>query len=98
MKNKHNKKTEWKTHLGTTVTIEGMEDEHLANTIQFVSYYVNYYSKSLLDVFKKEAKNRGLTKEFLNRAPFPYKDGKGSYIIWDYEIGAPKIIGSYLRS
>lgn len=85
----------WQTHLGLTVSIEGIEDEHLANTIQFATFY--RLKTSLIIALKQEAERRGLTKEYLTRAPFPYKDGVGNWIIWDYENNKPRVIGSYLR-
>lgn len=96
-KNKYNKKSSWTTHLGNSVSIEGMSDEHLANTIQFVSYYKTKYWAKMGVELKKEAKRRGLASEFLLRAPFPYKDGFGNWIVWDYKTNKPKAVGSYLR-
>ena len=96
MKNTRN--TEWKTHLGNNVTVRGMSDEHLANTIQYVENYTDITAwKGSLPVLKKEAKLRGLSQEFLDRAPFPYKDGLGNWIVWDYDNDEPKAIGSYAR-
>ena len=92
------RKIEWKSHLGNTVTIEGSSDEHLANTIQYISQYYYCYSSKILKEFKKEARRRKLTKEFLDKAQYPYKDGRGNYIVWDFAKAKPKVIGSYLRS
>ena len=97
---KYNRKTEWRTHLGLTVTVEGMDDEHLANTVQFLTNYKNTRTPLLFRLLKTvlaEAKSRGLSKSFLECAPFPYRDGKGAWLIWDYENHEPKVIGSYLR-
>lgn len=92
---KYTKKTEWTTHLGNTVTVEGMEDSHVANAIQFFTHY--RVRAEMLKALKKEAKRRKLTVAFLERAQFPYKDGKGNWIVWDFTADAPKIIGSYKR-
>lgn len=90
---------EWQTHLGNYVTIRGMEDSHLANTIQFLTHYTrhpaNIYGQ--LPVLREEAKLRGLSDEYLARAPFPYKDGKGNWIVWDYKLDSPVSIGRYAR-
>lgn len=95
IKIKYTNKTEWTTHLGNTVTVEGMADAHVANAIQFLTHY--QFNNDFLKVLKKEAKRRKLTKEYLERAQFPYKDGKGNWIIWDFKTDNPKVIGSYLR-
>lgn len=89
------RKAEWQTHLGNMVSVEGCSDEHLANTIQWLSHYKT--GSKTLAVLKREAKNRGLTKDFLDRAQFPYKDGKGNWIVWDFKASEPKVVGSYLR-
>lgn len=96
-KKKFNKHSAWVTHLGNSVSIEGMSDEHLANTIQFITFHKTTWWAKMSTELKKEAKRRGLTSDFLARAPFPYKDGFGNYIVWDYKNGKPKVIGSYLR-
>lgn len=92
---KYTKKTAWETHLGNQVTVEGMHDMHLANAIQFLMRYNN--NAAFLKILKKEAKSRKLSQEFLDGAQYPYKDGKGNWIVWDFFKDRPKIIGSYLR-
>lgn len=86
---------EWQTHLGNSVSVQGCSDEHLANTIQWVSVYSKDagFKRSL----KYEAERRGLTKAFLDKAQYPYKDGLGNYIVWNFEIHEPMIVGSYTR-
>lgn len=93
---KHDRKQSWGTHLGNHVTIEGMDDEHVANTIQFLTHYAHHNQDMLMDL-KKEAELRGLSEEFLSKAQYPYKDGRGNYLVWDFSSNRPKIIGSYLR-
>lgn len=92
---KYNRKMEWTTHLGNTVTVEGMADEHIANTIQFLTHYK--VKASFLELLKKEAKRRRLTKAFLARAQIPYKDGRGNWIVWDFVSDRAEIVGSYKR-
>jgi len=91
-----NRKREWQTHLGNSVTVEGCSDEHLANTLQYLKYY-NHPDIKMVKLLEKEAKKRGLTEEFLSRAQFPYKDGKGNWLVWCFKTNAPKIVGSYVR-
>ena len=93
---KYNRKTLWSTHLGNKVSVEGMADEHLANTIQYLTYY-HGHNDDLLEILKKEAKIRKLSEEFLGKAQYPYKDGLGNYIVWDFVNDRPKVVGSYLR-
>ena len=87
----------WQTHLGNVVSLKGINDEHLANIVQFATHYKKFGRTGFLKDLKKEAKDRGLTKAFLDRAPFPYKDGLGNWIVWDFKKDAAKVIGSYLR-
>lgn len=92
---KYTKKTVWTTHLGNEVSIEGMHDMHLANAIQFLTRYGN--NMTFLKALKKEAKLRKLSQEFLDGAQYPYKDGKGNWIVWDFFRDGPRAIGSYIR-
>lgn len=93
----YSRDTKWGTHLGNWVTVRGMSDEHLANSIQFMTKYPGHYASDILPTLKEEAKLRELSDEFLDRAPFPYKDGQGNYIVWDYQLNKPKAIGRYDR-
>ena len=85
----------WRTHLGIMVTLDGIADEHLANLVQYLHHYK--FPRTVLREVFAEVKRRGLTKEFLARAPIPYKDGVGNWIVWDYETGRQKILGRYAR-
>lgn len=84
---------EWRTHLGNVVSIEGIEDTHLANAIQFCFFYERPIE--ILLELHREAKRRNLSKEFLDKAQYPYKDGKGNWIVWDFKTHKPKTIGRY---
>jgi len=95
---KYVSKFEWQTHLGNKVTIDGVDDEHLANMLQYVGYYKMWNNtEEILEALRTEVQHRGLSQEFLDKAQFPYKDGRGNYIVWDFQVGGPKIIGSYKR-
>lgn len=89
------RKREWQTHLGNSVSVEGCSDEHLANTIQYLSHY--NIDPEMVILLEKEAKRRGLTKEFISRAQFPYKDGKGNWVVWCFKSNCPKFVGTYVR-
>lgn len=70
---------EWGTLDGRWIKVKDLEDTHLANVINHIQIY-NLSSKMLLACVK-EAKRRGLKREFLERACIPYKkDGK--WMIW----------------
>lgn len=86
---------EWETHLGNRVSVKGCSDEHLANTLQWVSFY--YPNDKMVDLLKEEAALRGLSEAFLSKAQYPYKDGKGNYLVWCFETHEPEIVGSYSR-
>lgn len=86
---------EWQTHLGQTVSVQGCSDEHLANTLQWVAHYTA--DRGMVRELKAEAKRRGLTQGFLDRAQFPYKDGLGNWLVWNFETSEPMIVGTYLR-
>lgn len=94
---KYTRKSTWITHLGNTVSVEGISDEHLANTIQFLEYYKYLSLANSIKELKKEAKRRKLDEFFLALAPYPYKDGLGNYLIWSYANNKPKVVGSYVR-
>lgn len=87
---------EWTTHLGNKVTVEGCCDEHLANTIQWVEFY-RKHDTALITLLREEANRRGLTQGFLDRAQFPYRDGYGNWIVWNFATSDTMIVGSYLR-
>lgn len=91
-----NRGHEWITHLGQIVNVKGVSDEHLANTIQWLFRYKPDLQE-LNQEFVQEAKDRGLTPDFLARAPFPYKDGLGNWLVWNYETHEPMIVGTYIR-
>jgi hypothetical protein len=71
-----------------------MDDTHVANTIQYLETYE--LNPLFLVALLKEANKRGLGPEYLAKAPYPYKDGKGNWIVWDYENDGPKVVGRYV--
>lgn len=89
------RKKQWQSHLGNRVNLEGVEDTHLANLIDYMKK-TNICIVPLKDA-KEEAKLRGLSREYLEKAPYPYKDGLGNWIIWDYEVRGARRIGRYAR-
>jgi hypothetical protein len=98
MKQTNNRAFEWKTHLGNKVTVEGCCDEHLANMIQYITHYRMWAdTEEVLILLKEEVKLRGLAQEFLDKAQYPYRDGRGNWIVWDFATGEPKVIGLYKR-
>lgn len=82
--------------MGNEVSVQGIEDSHVANMIQWLKKY-NHPDTKFLYLMEEEAKLRGLSDEYLEKAPYPYKDGKGDWIIWCYNTGAPKSVGRYSR-
>lgn len=96
-KRKNSRNLSWQTHLGNTVSVKGCSDEHLANTIQFFTLYRGRNEFDFIQTLRAEAKRRKLTQEFLDKAQYPYKDGLGNYIVWDFEKDTTKIVGKYSR-
>lgn len=89
-------KTVWGTYDGRLLHPVDIEDTHLANIIHHIKktneISRNGYSESTLWVMEVEAKRRGLTKEFLDRAEIPhFKNGR--WMLWNYEQGCPKKVG-----
>lgn len=87
---------EWQTHLGNSVSVQGCCDEHLANTIQWLNAYSQ--DKGMKELLKEEAERRGLTQAFLDKAQYPYKDGLGNYLVWNFETHEPMVVGTYTRN
>jgi len=92
----YTRNTKWMTHLGDKVTPKTMKDEHLANTVQFLTHYNDHPShrgdNSFLDVLKEEVRLRGLTQEFLDKAPYPYEDHNRNWVVWDYKINRTQAV------
>lgn len=77
----YDRDSKWGSYDGRYIKIRDLEDTHLANVIKHVEQYG--YGLSLLSVLKEEAKIRGLTQEFLDRAHIPFKDDKGNWMLWN---------------
>ena len=69
----------WHTHEGKIIKIKDLSDSHLANIIDFIGdrHYQQWFKLNLLRL----AGERGLHKEFLDRAQIPYKNKKGNWEI-----------------
>lgn len=73
---------EWQTADGRIIKVKDFEDTHLANVMKHIQTY--RLSTRFFLACIKEAKRRGLKKEFLERACIPYKkDGK--WMVWSEE-------------
>jgi len=75
-----------------SVEICQLNNEHLANVIRWVNERMEYredYPRQLLDVLRAEADSRGLTKEYLNNAPYPHDLSQKDYIKYDGTIATP---------
>lgn len=72
--------TEWRTLDGRTIPIRCLSDTHLANIIRWVSGWEQDELKAhLVEALTTEAKTRGLTDEFISRAPIPWQDVDGKW-------------------
>lgn len=76
---RYNRDTTWGTLDGREIPIRCLEDTHLANIIAWVTARPFSYRAELLTVLKKEAKIRKLSQEFLDGAPYPFKDVDGKW-------------------
>lgn len=83
----------WQDHLGNKLKVKDMSDEHIANTIQHIKFY--RYSEAIIEFFLEEAERRKLSEKFLAGAQYPYKDGKGHWLLWNFVVNGAIIIGEY---
>jgi hypothetical protein len=82
-------KTLWQSANGSIRTFSAMDNEHLANVIQHMRYYYGKVNEEVI----AEAEYRGLSDEFLNGAPYPYKDCRiGEWKIWSYQKNRDVVI------
>jgi len=70
--------TIWGTLDGRRIPIRCLGDAHLANVIHHVGCG-GHFNGPLFAVLLKEANDRGLTEEFLGRAPIPFQDVDGKW-------------------
>lgn len=69
-------KAEWTTADGRRIRIGQLENNHLANIIDWIIKNRSAYEPHadwLLAGFHREAEARGLTIRFLEQAPYPYE-------------------------
>lgn len=86
-----NRKTVWTTHHGQKIRICDMEDTHIANLIHYIVCLYLHWGKEAQDVvndsryttFDDERRRRGLSAEFINKAPYPYVGPHNQLRIWD---------------
>lgn len=76
---RYNRDTTWGTLDGREIPIRCLDDTHLANIIAWVKDRPLNYRYELLAVLKKEAKIRKLSQEFLDGAPYPFRDIDGKW-------------------
>jgi hypothetical protein len=80
-------KTVWTSYNGTKRSFDAMDNEHLANVIKHMEYYAHQYPLAKYLEAMKVVTERGLTSEFLAKAPYPFKDLKtGNWYIWSFEV------------
>lgn len=80
----------WGTADGRWIKVKDLEDTHLANVIKHIQDY-KLCSRMLLACIK-EAKRRGLKREFLERACIPYKKN-GKWMVWSEEQSSEIEVG-----
>ena len=81
-----NENTIWTTYEGAQIRFRDLEDTHIANILHFRKHSWNN-EDSLCVYLRKMAKERGLTEEFLKRAPYPYKNMDNRWTIWTSKKG-----------
>ena len=82
--------TIWTTHEGRRIRFKDLEDTHIANILHYRKCCNGLFSFSKDEVtqyLKRLAKKRGLTKEFLEKAPYPFKDTRNRWRIWTLKNG-----------
>ena len=83
--------TLWGSVDGSVRSFSAMDDEHLANVILHIQYYLEdrarRYDRVLLKEAQVEARNRKLSSAFLKGAPYPWKHKQtGKWYIWDFSV------------
>lgn len=84
-----NHKVVWQSENGAIRSFDAMDDEHLANLLHFVRYYdkTRTFAPSFILQLNEEITKRRLSTEFLEKAPYPYKDkSTGDWYIWSYDV------------
>ena len=80
----YTKKSIWTTNDGRRIPFNKLEDTHLANIINFIGNS-GCHSPNILKILKDIAKERGLKKEFLERAQIPYKNKNKKWEIYNFK-------------
>jgi len=65
----------WLTMYGNKLRVRDMHNKHVANIINYMPtswHRYNWWYSKMLDGFKKEAGRRGLSEDFLKKAPYSY--------------------------
>lgn len=82
----------WHSYDGRRTKIRDLEDTHLANIILHITKMPKPGDDMLMPVLKEEAKIRGLTDAFLERAQIPHRR-KNKWYLWDYDKNVPVKVG-----
>ena len=80
----YTKESIWTTHEGRRIPFDKLEDTHLANIINFIEKS-ECRSLEVLIILKDISKERGLKKEFLERAQIPYKNKNNKWEIFNFK-------------
>ena len=80
----------WESSDRRKLPVRAIEDTHLANIIYHCR--VLKYHPNIIFMFECEAQDRGLTPEFLARAPIPFRRVNGTWRTPDYtDVNDPLI-------
>jgi hypothetical protein len=83
----------WTTLDGRTLPISCVTDLHLANIVSHVAKYEQRIGRATLNTVIMEAVKRGLSSEFLTKAPYPWQDVDGKWKVLDMEKREYRVIG-----
>lgn len=87
----YDRDSEWTTYDGRRVKVRDMDDTHVANLIKHL--YTYKINPMFLSLMLREAAERGLTFQFLDRAHIPFKDPEGNWMLWDQNTHKPVKVG-----
>lgn len=70
------RQTGWRSVDGRSYRIHELTNEHLVNIYHHVRYHLDSYKKVAHNI-SMEITYRGLSKEFVDAGPYPWKDDRG---------------------
>ena len=85
----YTRESTWGSNDGRQIKIKDLEDRHLVNIVHFLNHsekHKLWHRRSeYLRILNEEIKLRALPQEYVDKAPYPFKDEHGTLKTWSYE-------------